>query len=257
MTSKTQLACYNSVKRVDGTRSSVLDTHIVFCIDKSSSMSQFSQNNMLDSINKLIKEQTENSNVLVRNSITIIKFGTEVSVVYDRVNLNGMSKLKYSEIAPDGTTSLYDAIGLGLGKFRENEENIFMIMTDGMENTSKKENIDSVRTKIGEAITKKCLVKYLGGGSNAIRSGIDMGFPESCCLTFTNCDEGFKNALNSLSSSLSRHKSNGNHAFTGLERVQSIHKPTINNQGLNNQGLHRVSNTPIPLQRVSCFLQRV
>jgi hypothetical protein len=247
-----QLACMDSVKRDIGGRPSVNDTHIVFCIDVSSSMKQFSQMNILDSINKLISEQKKNSNVLVKNSITIIKFGSEVSVVYERVNLNDMSKVEYSDITPNGTTSLYDAIGLGLSKFKDVEDNMFMILTDGMENTSKKETIESVRSKIKEANSNKCLVKYLGGGCDAIRFGVNMGFPEESCLTFTNCDEGFKNALNSLSCSLSRHRSNENHAFTGLERAQSIKTiKTIKTPPiLGLQGLQGLQTPPILLQRV-------
>ena len=232
MSNVTKLACLDGVKRIgdDKSRPKVSDTHMTIGIDVSSSMSQFSQYNIINSINNLIDDQMLNSNVLVKNSMTVIKFGTDVTVVYNRVNLNEIPRLQYSDIEPNGSTSLYDAIGLGLNTFRDDEENMFMIMTDGHENTSKKETKSSIQTKIGEAITKKCLVKYLGGGYDAIRIGVDMGFPESCCLTFTNCDEGFKNAIHSVSSSLSRHRSNGNHAFTGLERVSSI-QPVIQRAG--------------------------
>ena len=69
----------------------------------------------------------------------------------------------------------------------------------------------------------------MGGGYNAVEIGVTMGFPKDCCLTFTNNDEGFKNALHSLSCSISRHRSNENHAFTGLERVNSVRPIPIHN----------------------------
>ena len=217
-----KIACFDSVKRNgSNTRPTVKNTHMVFCIDVSGSMGQFSSSNMLDSINKLINEQRINSNVLIKNYITVIKFGTEVSFVKSKTDINDLFKIEYSDIVPNGTTSLYDAIGLGISQLSDDEDNMFMILTDGMENSSNKETIESVRQMLGEVISKKYLVKYLGGGSDAVRIGKYMGFPEDCCLSFTNSDDGFKNALNSMSS-ISRHRTNESHAFTGLERVKSI-----------------------------------
>ena len=123
-----------------------------------------------------------------------------------------------------GQTALYDAIGLAVEtmdniflKHKKNTINfnyIILIMTDGMENGSKKYN----RTKIKEIIKlKKELgweIKFMGANQNAELSGKGMGFEENDCATFAPTPCGMLNLMRTISNTVERCRSGGSCSFT-------------------------------------------
>ncbi len=120
---------------------------IVVILDESGSMESI-RKNMLDSLNDLIKEQKQ---IKERPAtFTLIKFNDKINRKYENLPLEEMNLLSSEDYIPSGSTSLYDAIGTTINRFRNERDVLMVIITDGQENSSKKYNKQFVSTKLDE-----------------------------------------------------------------------------------------------------------
>jgi len=142
-------------------------SYIAIVLDKSGSMLDHKQttisgfNEQVQTIKKNATNDTYVSLVLFNDSIEIPFFNSNVS------SLNEMNEKTYN---PDASTSLYDAVGKILDRFKketdwENENNIYLIsiITDGEENSSKEYKNKQIAKMIKELQdTKRWTFTYLG-----------------------------------------------------------------------------------------------
>lgn len=106
---------------------------IVIILDESGSMQPVRQK-MIDSLNDLIKEQKQEKGKVT--TFTFVKFNGAVRRIHTNIMLESVPKFTQSDYDPNGSTALYDAIGQTIDAFK-NEENVLMvIVTDGQENAS-------------------------------------------------------------------------------------------------------------------------
>ena len=226
------LACQQAIKRSsDGIRPSITKAiELVVAVDVSGSMRQFSPGVILNSLNSFVSEQKKSCSPI---TISILTFEENINFLYREVDIYKLPEITIDDIEPKGTTALYDAINMGLETFNElsNSDKVFLIITDGYENSSKKGTLLGTIRVISECIQKDYLIKYLGGGQNAISIGLDLGIPEECCLSFSNNDEGLEGAILSASCSIDRHSQGLNHEFTPLERIKSYKQDAPDNMG--------------------------
>ena len=237
------LACQQAIKRSgDGNRPSITNKAIelVVAVDVSGSMIQFSPGVILNSLNSFISEQKKSC---IPITISILTFAENIKILHNKLDIYKLPEITMADIAPKGTTALYDAINIGLDTFDSSSscDKILLIITDGYENSSKKGTLLGITHQITESINKGYLIKYLGGGQNAISIGLGLGIPEECCLSFSNDDEGLEEAILSASSSIDRHSQGLNHGFTPLERINSCRQDAPSNLGTTRgQGLVRI-----------------
>lgn len=130
-------------------------THIVFVIDESGSMCSTALE-VISGFNKFIKEQKE---LLVGDMmVSLYKFSTNVEKVFDNRNVKDVEDLTTKTYSPGGLTALYDGIGTAIdetGKYLASlvEENrpskvLFVIMTDGEENSSSSYRLAKIKDMI-------------------------------------------------------------------------------------------------------------
>ena len=242
-TSKIPLSSITAIKRKDSKRPDPpKDINLVMTIDTSGSMSQFSSYTIVNSINDFIDQQKK---LPVNTTISITKFSTNITMLYNNVDIHYVKKITYNDIYPTACTSLYDAFTNGLDiltDLKSTSNKVLVVITDGLENTSKTTKPE-VMYKIKEGISKEVLIKYLGGGQDAIKIGIDLGIPQDCCLSFSNDNYGLGGAMLAASNSLGRHASGKSHGFTGLERVASQSQSCSNS-------VNAVLSQPMGLMRV-------
>lgn len=130
-------------------------THITFVLDRSGSMSSCWTETM-GGLKGFIEEQKNNKN---KCTFTFYNFDHEVSKTLDFVDMQLVSeKVEDFGISPRGYTSLYDAIGIAiketgerLAKLPESERAgrvVFVVQTDGQENSSKKYTASKVKELI-------------------------------------------------------------------------------------------------------------
>jgi len=248
------LACLHAVKRgANGSRIPLAKpTEIVIAIDTSSSMSYFSSTLILKSVNDLIKTQKPilpPSPGFSGTTLSVLTFSNTVRRHYDKVPISGptqpLPEIKYDTIRPHGSTALYDAFqaGLSILSFSSKTSKILLIITDGLENSSKHVTHNKLVSIIKKSVDDGVLIKFLGGGQDAVAVGIQLGIPEDCCLSFSNDDHGMDNAIGSASKSLERHTLGKCHSFTPMERMNSLsmEQPTQHVPMVSGGGLGRIS----------------
>jgi hypothetical protein len=163
----------------EDTNNSLMDDYlkIVMIIDESGSMEEI-KDKMLKSINDLIKEQKQIKEK--PTTFTLVKFNNVINRVIKNKNLNDISLLDSTDYIPSGTTALYDAIGDTIEWFGNEKDVLMVIITDGMNNASKKYSLSQITSMIEQKKREKnWSYVYLGCDISTEKQGNVMGFTNS------------------------------------------------------------------------------
>lgn len=120
-----------------------MKTRVALVLDCSGSMS-YIQNKAKQVFNQMVVDHVENANRYgLDGEITLITFSRKANIVYAAQSLkNPIDSLLLKDYCCDGTTSLFDAVGLAINTLKTNKEKpgdayIVMVVTDGHENSSR------------------------------------------------------------------------------------------------------------------------
>ncbi|NTW90933.1 MAG: VWA domain-containing protein [Erysipelotrichaceae bacterium] len=167
-------------------------SHVEFVIDRSGSMGSI----LADTIggyNTFVGEQKKQEGEC---TFSLTQFDNTIENVYDFVNINEVPELTNQTFIPRGMTSLLDAIGdriiacgNKLADIKEEdrpEKVIFVILTDGEENSSRKFSNDKIKEMISHQ-TDKYMWEFifLAANINAEKVGSSIGIKEGSSMTFT------------------------------------------------------------------------
>ncbi len=129
-------------------------TELVFVLDRSGSMYSLIDDTVGGFNSMLAKQKKQEGEAFV----STVLFSDESSVLYDRVPLKDVREMTKDDYTVGGCTALLDAIGdavhhIGnVHKYARKEDvpehTLFVIITDGMENASRKYSADRVRNMI-------------------------------------------------------------------------------------------------------------
>lgn len=152
-----------------------MKTEIIVLADESGSMSKV-RDDANGSFRQFLEEQRA---VEGEARLTLVKFSSKVMPAYQAVDIQQAEELN---LAPNGMTALYDAIGM---TFRRHDQRIkdqawadlriFVILTDGADNVSREFTLADVRaiTKSAEADGWKFM--YLMSNQDAFEQAKLMG----------------------------------------------------------------------------------
>ena len=172
-------------------RKTVLKTHVIFIIDESGSM-QSAASDIRGGFNTYVEKLKGDGNDY---TLTAIKFGTSVRPLFASLSLEDVPPLTPENYMPLDSTALYDAIGYGLDEAKEQfstekkpygkDRFLFIIMTDGFENASKKFSKESItaRMKRREEAGNWTFV-YLGADQDAWAIASNLGFAQGNVLSY-------------------------------------------------------------------------
>ena len=176
-------------------------TEIVFILDRSGSMSGL-ENDTIGGYNSMLEKQKgEEGEVL----ISTVLFDNETEVIHDRLPLDKIAPLTAKEYYVRGSTALLDAIGgaihhIGnIHKYARSEDGpektLFIITTDGMENSSRRYSYDKVKKMVEKQKEKYGWeFIFLGANIDAVSVANKFGVDRSRAVTYE-CD-GAGTALN-------------------------------------------------------------
>lgn len=144
---------------------------LVFIIDRSGSMSGL-EDDTIGGFNSMLKEQQA---VEGEAYVTTVLFDDRYQLLHDRINIQAVAPLTREDYSVRGSTALMDAIGMTIHKIREVQKNtkeeyhaekvMFIIITDGQENASRKYTFDMVKQRI-EHQKKKYGWEFIFFGAN-------------------------------------------------------------------------------------------
>ena len=174
-------------------------TEIVFILDRSGSMSGL-EKDTIGGFNSTIEKQKQEEGEAF---VSTVLFDTEMEVLHDRVPLASVAPLTEKEYYARGCTALLDAIGGAIHHIgnvhkyaREEdrpEKTIFVITTDGYENSSHKYTAERIKQMIERQKDKYGWeFIFLGANIDAIETARNFGISEDRAANYVNDGEGIK-----------------------------------------------------------------
>lgn len=129
-------------------------TELVFILDKSGSMSGLEKDTIGGYNSMLEKQKAVDGECL----ITTVLFDNEYELLHDRIDIRAVSSITDKEYSVGGSTALLDAIGKTISKIGNAQKHtadeyraekvMFVIITDGEENSSREYSSDKVKSQI-------------------------------------------------------------------------------------------------------------
>lgn len=160
-------------------------TEIVFILDRSGSMSGL-EDDTIGGYNSMLKKQQEEEG---EARITTVLFDNEYKIIHDRGDIKEIRPLTHKEYYVRGTTALLDAIGITINKIISATKNtkkeyqadkvMFVIITDGMENSSQEYTYEKIKRMIEKQKEDyKWEFIFLGANIDAVETASRFGIAE-------------------------------------------------------------------------------
>lgn len=167
---------------------------IVFLLDRSGSMSGI-EKDTIGGYNSYINSQREKN-----MKVTTILFDGDYEVLYDRVDIDKVKKLTNKEYYVRGCTALLDAIGKTIQRIDKKNPNkvMFIITTDGYENSSRKYNKSQIKELI--ECHKDWEFMYIGANIDSYAEGSSIGISEDNIANYKKSKFGVTKLFSALSS---------------------------------------------------------
>ena len=193
-----------------------MKAEIVCVIDRSGSMASISQD-AIGGFNTFLAEQKK---VPGEATLTYVQFDTDYEVVHENKPLNDVPDIDSKTYVPRGATALLDAIGKtiesvgkrlsGLAESLRPDKVIFVILTDGEENSSHEYS----KAKIKEMITHQKDVYqwefiFLAANQDAFAEGVKLGIDIKDTSNFAATGKGVRQAYGIATASAAAYRSEG------------------------------------------------
>ncbi len=190
-------------------------THISLVLDRSGSMSTIAADT-IGGFNQFLKAQQE---LPGECSLTLVQFDTQsIDTLYQAAPIRAVMPLNSETFQPRGGTPLYDAIGQAInstGKFLKDKWEIhrpakvvFVIITDGQENSSREFDRDRVLKMIQhQREAYKWEFVFIGANQDAMQAGQGIGVAAANCLSNVANSAGTSATYHAMSSNLARMRS--------------------------------------------------
>ena len=160
-------------------------TEIIFILDRSGSMSGLEEDTIGGYNSMLGKQQKEEGEAVV----TTVLFDHEYEIIHDRINIREILPITEREYFVRGSTALLDAIGITVNKIINVTKNtkkeyradkvMFVIITDGMENSSHEYSYEKVKAMIERQKERyEWEFIFLGANIDAISTAARLGIGE-------------------------------------------------------------------------------
>lgn len=129
-------------------------TELVFILDRSGSMAGL-ESDTIGGYNALLSQQRKEEGTAI---ITTVLFDDRFELLHDRLDIQAVSAMTEKDYFVRGSTALLDAIGITMDKIGNVQKHthpqmradkvLFVITTDGMENSSAQYSYDRIRMMI-------------------------------------------------------------------------------------------------------------
>ena len=156
---------------------------VVFLLDRSGSMYD-SVCDTIGGFNSYLDSLKDKDDI----KVTTILFDNEYEVLYERKSIKSVEKLTTKDYYVRGSTALYDAIGLTISNLEskiKNSKVLFIITTDGYENSSKEYNKEKIKNMIEKHSNWEFI--YMGANIDSYKEGANIGIR---CDNIANYEKG-------------------------------------------------------------------
>jgi hypothetical protein len=189
--------------------------HISVVLDRSGSMASIADD-IVGGFNEFLAEQRRTPGTV---RVTLAQFDSQgpFDVLVDAVDLREVTDLERSAYQPRASTPLYDAVGRMIGRIDAGiaqraefglgeEDQVVVIVTDGMENASVEHTRASVFKLIEERRKAGWVFVFLGADQDAYASGERIAVAPDNRVAWERTPEGTKKMWGDLSHSTGSHR---------------------------------------------------
>lgn len=203
-------------------------TELVFILDRSGSMGGL-ETDTIGGFNGLVqKQKKEPGDALV----TTVLFDDQYQVLHDRVNINDILPITEDDYFVRGTTALLDAIGITINRIKNAQKNIpkkeqaenvlFVITTDGMENSSKEFTYKEIKKMILQQKEKYGWeFLFLGANMDAIQTAENFGIDSTHAVNYHADKKGTKLIYEEVAHAVSSMRADGSVSESWKEQIQT------------------------------------
>jgi uncharacterized protein YegL len=189
-------------------------TDITIVLDKSGSMGPL-RNDTIGGLNAFLSEQQKKEGDKVLLTVVQFSYGSETTI--NRQRIEDVEPFTLADYIPSGGTALLDAVGDAISKagarFRAMNENkrpakvLFVIITDGEENSSTRYTLDRIKSMITEQQdTYKWQFVFLGANQDAFQSAHNFGIYSWNTSNYVHTSTGVANMYRSLASNVTSYR---------------------------------------------------
>lgn len=178
-------------------------TELVFILDRSGSMGGLEGdtiggfNGMIDKQRKDIKKRGDHDEKV---NITTVLFDDQVELIHDRFDIDIVEPLTDDDYYVRGCTALLDAVGSTILKVSNIQKRlpedmragkvIFVITTDGHENSSREYSYSQIKSMIGQKKEEGWEFLFLGANIDAGKEAEKIGIARNRSVTYENDSKG-------------------------------------------------------------------
>ena len=188
-------------------------TELVFILDKSGSMAGL-ESDTIGGFNSMLEKQREEEGEC---KITTVLFDNRYELLHDRIDIKAVRPVTKKEYVIGGSTALIDAMGRTVHKISNVQKNtakdyrankvMFVIITDGEENSSVEYTADAVK-----ALIEKQKEKYgwefvfLGANIDAVSTAGRLGINPNRAVDYVADSEGTSLNFKAMSMAMSEYR---------------------------------------------------
>lgn len=161
-----------------------LCTELIFVLDRSGSMSGLEEST-IDGYNQVLDKQRKEAGSAL---VSTILFDDESVMLYQRENMKTIRPLTKHDYVTQGCTALLDAVGSTIHFFTRThletpeeslpDKTLMVIITDGMENSSREYDHTRVNRLISQKKEAGWEILFMGANIDAIKTAQDIGISE-------------------------------------------------------------------------------
>jgi len=190
-------------------------THISIILDRTGSMESI-RDDVIGGFNTFLKEQKEQKG---KCTCTLVQFDTQepYEVIHDFKLIKEVKELTKKTYVPRASTPLLDALGRGINDLEKKisemkkkdqpEKVVFVIVTDGQENSSREFRKEQIEKMIKEKQEKdKWQLVFLSADLDSIQDAYSYGFATLNTMSYDKNSKGTRNAFRSLSSNIKSYR---------------------------------------------------
>ena len=205
-------------------------TDITIVLDRSGSM-QSVVDDTIGGFNRFLKDQQDTPGTA---TLTLYQFDDQFDVVRAAENIQTVQPLDHRSFVPRGYTALFDAIGKAVAltserlekthEFESPSKIVFVIITDGQENSSREYSQEKVNELITSRRAKAWEFVFLAADQDAFQAAKVVGIATSNAMAYANNPIGTDKVWAAASSNLSSYRSavGQSMAFSNDQRKEQL-----------------------------------
>ena len=206
-------------------------TELVFILDKSCTMHEL-EKDTIGGFNSMLEKQKKAADGWCR--VTTVLFDDRCTILHDRIDIAEVKPMTDADYCADGMTALLDAVGTAIDRLKGVQKStagedcagkvLFVIITDGMENSSREYSLPKVRSMIEEQRSRGWEFVFLGANIDAVETAGNLGISRDFAADYVPDGKGTKMNFCAMAAAVSSFRRDGVLEKDCLDEIRDDHQ---------------------------------